>query len=100
MLVYMEDFRQERKDREKFQDDLEKYKQKLNDSEKIARKLNTQLHALLTTDEADGGRGSIYRGQSDGTPLRQVRFIHPYHPVDEVYQQQQRRGTFLLRKGQ
>ena len=89
MLVYVKDFRQERKDRKKLQDDLEKYKQKLNDTEKTARKLNTQLNALLATDEADEGRGNTYRCQSDGTSLRQARFIHPYHPVDEVCQQQQ-----------
>ena len=82
--VYMEDFEMERKDREKLEEESEIYKRKLNDAENNIRKLTAQLDARCTAlVEAYGGRENV-----DHTRLPQPRFIHPYHPVDEMQQLQ------------
>ena len=78
--VYVEDFEMERKDREKFEEESEIYKRKLNDAENNIRKLTAQLDACCTAlVEAYGGRENVHH-----TPLPQPRFIHPYQPVDEM----------------
>ena len=99
MLVLMADFLLERKDREKLQEEIREYTKRVDDQEKTIRKLATQLDASLPSEEADGGRGNAYRGRSDGTPRRQIRFILPCHPVDEICQQQQQRRVVLPRNG-
>ena len=82
--VYVEDFEMERKDREKFEEESEIHKRKLNDAENNIRKLTAQLDARCTAlVEAYGGRENVYH-----TPLPQPRFIHRYHPVDEMRQLQ------------
>ena len=82
--VYVEDFEMERKDREKFEEESEIYKRKLNDAENNIRKLTAQLDACcIALVEAFGGRENVYH-----TPLPQPRLIHPNHPVDEMRQLQ------------
>ena len=82
--VYVEDFEMERKDREKLEEESEIYKRKLNDAENNIRKLTAQLDACcIALVEAYGGREN-----ENHTPLPQPRFIHPYHPIDEMRQLQ------------
>jgi hypothetical protein len=94
MLVYKEDFKLERNHREKLQ---EEYQKRVDDLENTIRKLTTQLDACRALVEAYGGRGNAILCQSGHTPLPQVRFIYPYHPVDEIWQLEQQTGIIRSR---
>lgn len=82
---------------EKLQKKPKKYEQNLKDDEEIIRSLTAQLDACQTREEARRGNrnrneNAPYLGESGCTPLPQVRFIRPYHPVDEIWQLEQHRG--------
>ena len=96
MIVYKEDFEKERKDREKLHEEKEKYKNKLEDSEEIIKKLTRELDACKAREEARRGCWSEngYLSERVSSPPRHhLQYVYPYHPVDQGWRtEQQRRG--------
>ena len=72
---------------------MQKANKKIQDSEKKIKMLTSQLAAA----------SEAYRGGESGnlderclTPLHQIRFSPPYHPVYEFLQLQQQRGALKV----
>ena len=90
MRGVMEDFKEERKEREKLQEEMKRRNKQVDDQEKMIR----NLEALY------GGRrdASLRRNdRNDPTSPSLVRYIHPYHPVEEMCQRLEQREAISPR---
>jgi chromosome segregation ATPase len=88
VIVYKEDFERERNDREKLHEEKEKYKHKLDDSEKTIRKLTAELDVCKARQESENG----YLSERVATsPRYQVHYTYPYQPVDQRWRMEQKK---------
>ena len=86
VIVFKEDFERERNDREKLHEEKEKYKHKLEDSEKTIRKLTAELDVCKARQESENG----YLSERVATsPRYQVQYTYPYQPVDQRWRMEQ-----------
>ena len=96
LLFYKRNYERERKSCEELKGEIENARNKLHDAGKEIKMLTSQLAAAR---EAYRGSKNANLGERCLFPLHQIRFIHPYHPVDEIWQLQQRRGAAFPRNG-
>ena len=81
LRVLMKDLKEERKERKKLQKEMKERNKRVDEQEKMIR----NLEALY------GRSRDTSPGRNDATPSSLVRFIHPYHPVEEMCQLGQQR---------
>ena len=96
LLLYKGNFERERKSCEELREKIENARKKLHDAEKKIKILTSQLAAAR---EAYRGSENANLGECCLTPLHQIRFIHLYHPTDEILKLEQERGAALPRNG-
>ena len=96
LLLYKGNYERERKYCEELREKMENARKKIHDAEKEVIMLTSQLATAR----------NAYRGSESGNvdnrglfPLYQIRFIHPYHPADEILQLEQQGGAALPTNG-
>ena len=90
MRVLMEDLNQERKEREKLQEEMIECSKRVDDQEKVIRDLEASYE----------GRRKVSSGRNksnDPVSVNLIRFIHPYHPVEEMCRLLQQREAISPR---
>ena len=101
VIVYKKDFEKEREDREHLNEKKEKFKRKLEDAEKIIRKLTAELDACKAREEARRGGWSENGYLSERvvtSPRHQVQYVvYPYNQVNHRWRAEQQQRVILPR---
>ena len=79
-LLYKGNFERERKSCEELKKEVKMYQEKLENAEEDIKRLNSQLVA-----NSEREMQSVFRVNRLTTSVNNVRFIHPRHPVDELW---------------